>query len=134
MPPKRPTEPIPSISSPPSTPSRLVSARAAPSFERNGDEKNDEVPPSATTPSPLKRRLQHMTEQRKHQRPAQPRVKGVRFTQCTVDGSRRRGRSPSRLRSPPDHDLPVVESRPESLDAYLLKDIARLWPPLVENA
>ena len=30
-------------------------------------------------------------------------------------------------------DFPVVESRPEPLDAELLEDIARLWPPLVGN-
>ena len=80
MPPKRLTE------STPTTPVRPASTRPASSIEPSSDEKGDEAPPVPTTPSPLKRRLQEMTEQRKHQRPAHARVKGVRFTQFTVDG------------------------------------------------
>ena len=30
-------------------------------------------------------------------------------------------------------DFPIVESRPELLDDATLTDLARLWPPLVEN-
>ena len=38
------------------------------------------------TPSPLKRRLLEMTEQRKAQKQSNPRIKGLKLTKLTVDG------------------------------------------------
>lgn len=73
MPPRRTAIPAPT------TPTRASSSAAA----DDAEETKQEIP---TTPSPLKRRLAELTEQRKQQRSGAARGKGVRLTKFSVDG------------------------------------------------
>lgn len=79
MPPKRAT------SSVPSDPPRAVSSQASAHTEAKHAGNLVEHDDRRGVPSPLKRRLLQLTEERKQQKPAQPRNKGVRLTKFLVD-------------------------------------------------